>query len=172
MVILTCAIIRSAIQSPNVQAWATHQNNCANPPSRKLLTEPAHKMPLMALSIGFQTIYEADAAAAPRAAACSQPSAAYSNKNMLSFYFNFEMSDMLFLRAVVPGSCFLSSTTALLNIALAFGFSLFVVIYFTASFSGEPSTAVIFCLLKLQMDTCALSLWSMGHHTTAAERVL
>lgn len=40
-------------------------------------------------------------------------------------------------RAVVPGSCFLSSTSALLNIALAFGFTIFVVIYFTASFSGE-----------------------------------
>lgn len=40
------------------------------------------------------------------------------------------------LTNVRPGSCFLSSTTALLNIALAFGFSLFVVIFFTAPFSG------------------------------------
>ena len=39
--------------------------------------------------------------------------------------------------AVVPGSCFLSSTTALLNIALAFGFTIFVVIFVTAPFSGE-----------------------------------
>ena len=39
--------------------------------------------------------------------------------------------------AVVPGSCFLSSTTALLNIALAFGITLFVVIFFTAPFSGD-----------------------------------
>lgn len=38
---------------------------------------------------------------------------------------------------VVPGSCFLSSTSALLNIALAFGITLFVVIFFTAPFSGE-----------------------------------
>lgn len=39
------------------------------------------------------------------------------------------------LKTVVPGSCFLQSTT-LLNIAMSFGFALFVVIYFTASFSG------------------------------------
>lgn len=39
--------------------------------------------------------------------------------------------------AVVPGSCFLSSTTALLNIALAFGFTIFVVIFVTAPFSGD-----------------------------------
>lgn len=39
------------------------------------------------------------------------------------------------LTNVAPGSCFLQSTT-LLNIALSFGISLFVVIYFTASFSG------------------------------------
>jgi aquaporin PIP len=36
---------------------------------------------------------------------------------------------------VVPGSCFLQSTT-LLNIALSFGLSLFACIYFAASFSG------------------------------------
>lgn len=36
---------------------------------------------------------------------------------------------------VKPGSCFLQSTT-LLNIALSFGFSLFAVVYFAASFSG------------------------------------
>ncbi|KAK9845007.1 hypothetical protein WJX74_009600 [Apatococcus lobatus] len=51
------------------------------------------------------------------------------------------------LTNVVPGSCFLSSTTALLNIALAFGFSLFVVIYFTASFSGghiNPAVTIAF----------------------------
>lgn len=40
------------------------------------------------------------------------------------------------LTNVVPGSCFLSSTSALLNIALAFGITLFVVIFFTAPFSG------------------------------------
>ena len=39
------------------------------------------------------------------------------------------------LLAVEPGSCFLQSTTVL-NIALSFGFTLFVIIYFTASFSG------------------------------------
>jgi aquaporin PIP len=39
------------------------------------------------------------------------------------------------LKTVVPGSCFLQSTT-LLNIAMSFGFALFVIIYFTASFSG------------------------------------
>lgn len=41
---------------------------------------------------------------------------------------------------VEPGACFISSTSALLNIALAFGFTLFVVIYFTASFSGQESS--------------------------------
>jgi len=39
------------------------------------------------------------------------------------------------LTNIAPGSCFLQSTT-LLNIALSFGLSLFVVIYFAASFSG------------------------------------
>lgn len=39
------------------------------------------------------------------------------------------------LEDVPPGSCFLQSTT-LLNIALSFGLSLFVCIYFSASFSG------------------------------------
>ena len=42
-----------------------------------------------------------------------------------------------FCPAVTSGSCFLSSTTALLNIALAFGFTIFVVIFVTAPFSGE-----------------------------------
>jgi hypothetical protein len=40
------------------------------------------------------------------------------------------------LFAVVPGACFLGSTN-LLNIALAFGFSIFVLVYAAASFSGS-----------------------------------
>jgi MIP family channel proteins len=51
------------------------------------------------------------------------------------------------LKAAAPGSCFLSSTSALLNIALAFGFTLFVVIYFCASFSGgHINPAVTFAM--------------------------
>jgi hypothetical protein len=37
--------------------------------------------------------------------------------------------------AVAPGACFLGSTN-LLNIAMAFGFSIFVLVYAAASFSG------------------------------------
>jgi glycerol uptake facilitator-like aquaporin len=37
--------------------------------------------------------------------------------------------------AVEPGACFLDSTN-LLNIALAFGLSIFVLVYAAASFSG------------------------------------
>lgn len=45
----------------------------------------------------------------------------------------------LVLPAAKPGSCFINNTTTLLNIAFGFGFSLFVVIYFSASFSGAAS---------------------------------
>jgi hypothetical protein len=38
--------------------------------------------------------------------------------------------------AVIPGACFLG-TTNVLNIALAFGLSIFVLVYAAASFSGE-----------------------------------
>lgn len=55
------------------------------------------------------------------------------------------------LTNVVPGSCFLSSTTALLNIALAFGITLFVVIFFTAPFSGgHINPAVTFAFFVAQ----------------------
>jgi hypothetical protein len=43
---------------------------------------------------------------------------------------------MFFCCAVEPGACFLGSTN-LLNIAMAFGFSIFVLVYPAASFSGE-----------------------------------
>lgn len=62
------------------------------------------------------------------------------------------------LTNVEAGSCFIGSTTALLNIALAFGFSLFVVIYFTASFSGgHINPAVSFAMLlagKISIIRC------------------
>ena len=51
--------------------------------------------------------------------------------------------DCLFMHAVVPGACFLG-TTNVLNIALAFGLSIFVLVYAAASFSGE-------CLARLNM---------------------
>ena len=41
------------------------------------------------------------------------------------------------LKDVVPGSCFVGNTTSLLNIAFAFGFSIAVMVYGAASFSGE-----------------------------------
>ena len=41
------------------------------------------------------------------------------------------------LKNVVPGSCFVGNTTSLLNIAFAFGLSIFVMVYGAASFSGE-----------------------------------
>ena len=41
------------------------------------------------------------------------------------------------LTNVVPGSCFIGNTTTLLNIAFAFGFSIFAMVYAAASFSGE-----------------------------------
>lgn len=57
----------------------------------------------------------------------------------------------LALTNVVPGSCFLSSTSALLNIALAFGITLFVVIFFTAPFSGgHINPAVTFAFFLAQ----------------------
>ncbi|KAK9802736.1 hypothetical protein WJX73_005044 [Symbiochloris irregularis] len=55
------------------------------------------------------------------------------------------------LTNAAPGSCFIGSTTALLNIALAFGFTLFVVIYFTASVSGghiNPAVSIAFFLAQ------------------------
>ncbi|DBA85350.1 TPA: oleate-activated transcription factor pip2 [Trebouxia sp. C0005] len=55
------------------------------------------------------------------------------------------------LTNVTSGSCFLSSTTALLNIALAFGFTIFVVIFVTAPFSGghiNPAVSFAFFLAQ------------------------
>jgi aquaporin PIP len=60
---------------------------------------------------------------------------------------------------VVPGSCFLQSTT-LLNIALSFGLSLFIVIYFTASFSGghiNPAVSLaMFITKRISLLRCVI----------------
>ena len=72
--------------------------------------------------------------------------------------------------AVVPGSCFLSSTTALLNIALAFGFTIFVVIFVTAPFSGElqgcrelKSASLKHCTLSLYAPDLNIKVPAGGH---------
>lgn len=63
------------------------------------------------------------------------------------------------LTDVAPGSCFLQSTT-LLNIALSFGLSLFVVIYFSASFSGghiNPAVSLaMFITKRISLMRCVL----------------
>lgn len=62
------------------------------------------------------------------------------------------------LTNVVPGSCFIGNTTTLLNIAFAFGFSIFAMVYAAASFSGE---ALIGCCHSQMRCSLTVEL----HHT-------
>ena len=53
--------------------------------------------------------------------------------------------------AVEPGACFLGSTN-LLNIAMAFGLSIFVLVYAAASFSGKHTGRKCQALPQLSSD--------------------
>lgn len=64
--------------------------------------------------------------------------------------------------AVVPGACFLG-TTNVLNIAMAFGLAIFVLVYAAASFSGEPPQAAYYHWQRaIIVHYALLHRWSPG----------